>query len=134
MKEPTQKQLIERWENVLRVLQALTPHECENHWNMSVWARETDCGTVACAAGHCGLDPWFRRRGLRTNASQGYVWYTKADEFEDALSLFFGDLGTADIFYNDTRRPVSTVIGEVKAHIKHLRTSNPAPHPTGELQ
>jgi hypothetical protein len=55
---------VERWEQVLRVLEGLTPHEREKHFFMGIWGQETACGTVACAAGHCALDPWFRERGF----------------------------------------------------------------------
>lgn len=60
----TVEQIIERWENVLRVLTSMTRHERNRHFEMIDWGRKTSCGTIACAAGHCSLDPWFRRRGF----------------------------------------------------------------------
>ena len=72
------ERLIERWENGLRVLKAMDPHEREKHFNMALWGKKTDCGTLACAAGHMSLDPWFRRRGFAS------VWrppqLTRSDE------------------------------------------------------
>ena len=62
---------LDRWNNAVRVLTALTPHERRKHFDMSNWGQKTACGTVACAAGFCGLDPWFRRRGLKLNVEIG---------------------------------------------------------------
>ena len=33
---------------------------------------EGSCGTVACAIGYAGLDPWFRRRGFITQLNSSY--------------------------------------------------------------
>jgi hypothetical protein len=119
-------QRIERWENVLRVLQALTPHERRKHWNMANWGIKTECGTVACAAGHCGLDPWFRRRGFKLlpeKVGKETLIPTGFGGFENDVSVddFFGDQGSSDIFYNTQVRPVSQVIKEVKKHIQKLK-------------
>ena len=58
------QELIERWVNVERVLNSMPEHDRQHHWDMGMWGEKTDCGTVACAAGHCGMDPWFRERGF----------------------------------------------------------------------
>jgi hypothetical protein len=112
VKAPTTKQLIERWENVLRVLRALTPHQRRKHWNMETWGTKTECGTVACAAGHCAMDSWFRRRGFK---------YGKHLELIMFAPDFFGHEGTNNIFYNTEPRSVGQVIKEVRAHIKELK-------------
>jgi hypothetical protein len=36
-------------------------------WDMLQWR----CGSVGCAIGHCGSDPWFRRRGLTLTGRDG---------------------------------------------------------------
>lgn len=111
----TPREQIERWENAERVLKGLTPHQRRKHWN--------ECGTVACAAGHCGLDPWFRCRGFRLNFRKGMAadgrprWFEEVDD----VDAFFGREGGEGIFYNWRQRPVSKVIKEVQAHIKTLR-------------
>jgi hypothetical protein len=124
----TKAQQVERWENVLRVLRALTPHERREHWNMARWGVETDCGTVACAAGHCGLDTWFRRRGLILEPAAGVFGSFRG--FKDgggmaggavATQAFFGHTGCRSIFWNNMPRPVSDVIKEVRAYIKTLQ-------------
>lgn len=122
----TKKQLIERWQHVVRVLESLTPHEREHHFDMSHWGRETECGTVCCAAGHCALDPWFRRRGLAaTFAKDRAGWPADWNTFdwEDKLITFFGIEGVRDIFQRPMRRPVERVIEEVRAHIKALKAA-----------
>ena len=125
-KEPTTKQLIERWENVLRVLRSLTPHQRKKHWDMRTWGMETECGTVACAAGHCALDPWFQKRGFQGSMVQGSdcrVLAFNGDTFTRDCEViqFFGSHGTSRIFLNQNRRPVSAVIREVRSHIKWLK-------------
>lgn len=138
MKEPTQKQLIERWENVLRVLQGLSAHQRRKHWDMSNIAYATPCGTICCAVGYCGLDPWFRRRGLKTEIEplppevgddeiDGYgLGMVQARHSSSDVDTFFGDEGTYTIFWNATRRPVGQVIREVRMHIKRLRAAGSA--------
>lgn len=59
------KEQIERYLRCISVLKKLPKHAREKHWDMSVWGRQTGCGTVTCAAGTCGLDPWFIKRGLK---------------------------------------------------------------------
>lgn len=61
----TVKEKLERWVQAERVLKGLPKHVRMKHWDMRHWGIQTDCGTVCCAAGHCGLDPWFRKHGLK---------------------------------------------------------------------
>lgn len=56
--------MIERYQQLIRVMDALPPHERELHFNMREWSVETDCGTTMCAAGFCGMDSWFRSQGF----------------------------------------------------------------------
>lgn len=119
--ECTKAQQIERWENVLRVLSNLTPHERRRHWDMSWWGYKTECGTVACAAGHCGLDPWFRRRGFKLDFYKSWITQDWSSSMPIEPEDFFGKVGCTTIFYNETRRSVGTVIREVRAYLKQLR-------------
>lgn len=107
--------LIERWSNVERVLESMPEHERREHWNMATWGEKTDCGTVACAAGHCGLDPWFRRRGFKLTFVDGEAEISDVNEF-------FGVEGASRIFYNAQPRPVETVLGEVRGYVGELKT------------
>ena len=122
--EPSIPVLIERWQNVERVLTNLPPHEREKHWRMSTWGRTTPCGTIACAAGHCGMDPWFQSQGLRLEpVPEG------ADDVArfsgrwpgSILPEFFGDIGHNKIFADAWPRMVDTVIEEVRDHIAWLQ-------------
>lgn len=116
----------ERWENALRVLRGLTRHQRREHFNMAWYAVATDCGTVACAAGHCGLDWWFRRHGFSIDRDSipdsGYVYPRTLSGGSIAIACvnFFGIEGTTNIFFNNSRRPVGKVIREIRAHIKTL--------------
>jgi hypothetical protein len=106
---------IERWQNAERVLTAMPEHERQHHWDMSVWGRITDCGTIHCAAGACGLDPWFRERGFKLDFNDGEPDISSPEEF-------FGVQGTTRIFLNTACRPVETVIQEVHGYVDELRT------------
>lgn len=109
---------VERWEQVLRVLEGLTPHEREKHFFMGIWGQETACGTVACAAGHCALDPWFRERGFIGEFDGRFnntLQFPKAKPEE-----FFGQRGHNMIFtgpYED----YESVVGAVKEQIEYLK-------------
>lgn len=127
--ECTLAQKIERWENVIRVLQSLTPHERKRHFEMAIFGEKTDCGTRACAAGFCSLDPWFRRRGFKFKFTRLGDMVVDSDdpdeEMGDFTVNFFGEDGSEAIFFNGNTekasRPVSQVIKEVKAYIKELK-------------
>lgn len=105
--------LIERWSNAHRVLVAMPQHDREKHWDMATWGIETECGTVACAAGHCGLDTWFRRRGFKLDFKDG------ESKISDVPG-FFGLEGASRIFHNTKRRKVEVVIKEVETYISEL--------------
>lgn len=138
----TPAQQIERWENVERVLKGLSPHERRKHWDMASWGYKTECGTVACAAGHCGTDPWFRRRGFKLRPTSVDVRYDDIagggfGEFDNFVEPqdFFGWTGTEDIFLNQKRRSVAQVIREVRAYIKKLRRDfSQTAAPAGEVR
>lgn len=108
-------ELIERWTNAERVLALMPEHERLNHWDMSKWGIKTKCGTVACAAGHCGLDPWFRERGFRLDFNG-----TTEGDISDVPG-FFGIEGTARIFHNSKRRSVETVLSEIGGFVSEQR-------------
>lgn len=117
----TQAEYIERWEQALRVLEGLSAHEREYHFNMGIWGKETPCGTVACLAGHCSLDPWFQSRGFtsefKVNVTDGirYMSFPAARPEE-----FFGDRGEDDIFTGPYRE-YDEVVQAVKEHIAYLK-------------
>jgi hypothetical protein len=125
---------IERFEQLIRVLRDLPRHERRKHFNMYNWGVETECGTTACAAGFCGLDPWFRRRGFKLARSFGSpirIIETKNHHGWDALHEFFGYdavMGTLECtpesaqVFNDPRT-VGEVIRAAQARIKQLKAA-----------
>jgi hypothetical protein len=119
--DATRKQRVERWENVVRVLRSLTPHQRKKHFDMSHWGEKTHCGTVACAGGHCSFDPWFRRRGFTAGFDKEGNWtdFQKMSPHE-----FFGKQGAERIFMDCTPRAVGKVIKECLAYIKELKTES----------
>lgn len=118
----TLQEQIARWNNVIRVLEALPPHERRNHWDMSTWGHKTECGTVACAGGHCGVDPWFNKHGLKLTIDNNYL--SGSSTFGDMVIRFFGDEGSDAIFGNSDQRSVSQVIREVKIFIHYIKAKH----------
>lgn len=141
------KEKLERWTQAERVLKGLPKHVRTKHWNMAHWGIVTECGTVCCAAGHCGLDPWFRKRGFKLRPThidsliQKFVYEDVQGEnitlqvlennyemhhgqggFEDGVeaSEFFGS-GSYHIFGNDMNRTVDEVIQEIRQYIKKMK-------------
>lgn len=114
------EQKIERWQQAIRVLKGLSPHERRKHWNMAWWGERNECGTIACAAGHCALDPWFRRRGLQMHFKyKRNYWHMYFNTTH--VANFFGDEGTRAIFYNGRKRSVTRVINEMREYIRFLK-------------
>lgn len=113
---PTQADYIERWEQALRVLTKMTKHERERHFNMSHWGERTECGTVACLAGHCSLDPWFRERGFRSYFAENGALYFRHAVPED----FFGDVGETRVFMK-LSATYDEVVELTKQHIQYLK-------------
>jgi polyhydroxyalkanoate synthesis regulator phasin len=146
----TFEEKLERWTQALRVLKELLRHVRTKHWNMSHWGIQTECGTVACAAGHCGMDPWFRKRGLKLKAVK-FDDLIKENVHEDDLERsdfkvpktlselenyglnlgeggFENNVDVSDffgdeeyIFSNGENRSVNDVIKEIKKYIKELQ-------------
>jgi hypothetical protein len=111
----TPNDLIERWVNVARVLDTMPEHERQKHWDMATWGERNDCGTIACAAGHCGMDPWFRDKGFTLDFDE------EGDMHITNVESFFGFEGSSRIFLDHNQRPVETVLGEVREFIEELR-------------
>lgn len=120
--EDMKERIIERWQNALRVLKAMTEHEIARHFDMSTWGRKTACGTVACLAGHCALDPWFNERGF--TGSWGFDAFTqhtylRFDKFSPAA--FFQDpLDGPELFWNQ-RHTHAQMVEDVEKHIARLQ-------------
>lgn len=141
------KEKLDRWLNAERVLVKLPKHVRTEHWNMGHWGIVTECGTVCCAAGHCGLDPWFRKRGLKlkpvklAEVIRNELYIENSDNtphtlaeaekmgltrgqggFENDVDVkeFFGDQ-CHTIFGNGDSRSVNDVIAEIRNHIKSLK-------------
>ena len=114
----TTAQKVKRWEGVERVMKKLSPHQRKNHFDMRFWGKKTDCGTVACIAGHCGLDPSFRRQGFRINVCYT-TYFDKVGPAE-----FFGQAAFYGIFirtrdtYSQARANVADYLAKLRADAK----------------
>jgi hypothetical protein len=111
---------IERYTEAIRTLKALPAHVKKEHWNMGDWGSDTECGTVACAAGHCGVDQWFIRRGLKLHVKVGKRLEIN-DNFSRDANDFFGNAGMDRVFTGRGDRPVAVVVEELKRHVEIMR-------------
>lgn len=89
-----------RWERAFKTLDDMSAHAVDHHFNMRVWGLKTECGTVGCAAGKCGFDPWFRRRNFTLDFVNTYHGETATFTNHGPIA-FFGVEGYEDIFIND---------------------------------
>ncbi|MGH2613168.1 MAG: hypothetical protein ACRDFB_09015, partial [Rhabdochlamydiaceae bacterium] len=117
-------------EHALKVMTNMTPHQRKKHFNMSEWGKRTDCGTVACLAGHCSLDPWFRKQGFKGSFDEVYG---ELDFFNIEPPIFFGSKVYNDILTNrsfteyghgsyvNVKKAVVKVIKNLKQHIKGVK-------------
>lgn len=92
------KKYCERLRNVVRVLQGVK--SSGKLFSLKYWGTkdeeliremiddgdlpEGSCGTVCCAIGWVGFDPWFRARGFRTiiEIDEEFVWSFHDETFE----------------------------------------------------
>jgi len=82
-----EKKYIERLEQVIRVLEELPR---EKKFDITTFMV---CGTTACACGWAGADPWFRRRGFKTEKYETlyeYDVFYKHMNGMNAVREFFG--------------------------------------------
>jgi hypothetical protein len=130
-KQPTTKEKIQRLKQALRVMTSMSAHVRKHHFDMSYWGQKTSCGTVACLAGHCGLDPWFRRKGFKMDFKEdrNEEWEGNTQiisvEFRDTFpeadpAQFFGDDIEDQIFtrmgsYVEVKKRVVAAIKQLEA-------------------
>lgn len=110
-----QQRYIERWEHALAVLLGMTEHERTKHFDMDSWGYVNQCGTVACLAGHCSLNPWFREHGFSSQIKNRWLEFTESQPMP-----FFGKGGYQDVFLA-TRERYAQVVELVRGHIEYLK-------------
>ena len=111
----TPAQKVKRWEGVERVMKKLTPHQRKHHFCMRFWGQQTECGIVGCVGGHCGIDPDFRRQGLRLKVSLIGPRFTGPGPL-----VFFGSRGYWNVFM-ETAATYSETRANISRHLKGLR-------------
>jgi len=92
------------------------------------------CGTTACACGHAGLDPWFRKQGLFTTPAMMYKQVVHGNDDPavyagwTAIEKFFGlDHRVAETLFSsfeypkEERNQVSCVIARIKNTFPQLQ-------------
>lgn len=80
-----------RYQQLIRVMRGLSKHQRKKHFDMRHWGHRTSCGTTMCAAGFCGVDPWFKRQGFRFTANgSGFTIKYRDKSSWDAIEEFFG--------------------------------------------
>ena len=97
----TGKHTAERLMQVVRVLEELRRPK---RFDLGTWG---ECSTTACAIGWAGLDPWFRRRGFRTEKYYDGTMYPMTKRTcspFDAVSQFF-EIRLNEVGFLFTRSP-----------------------------
>lgn len=94
------QQLVERYRQLIRVMEGLSEHDREDHFQMTSWAtRAADCGTAMCAAGWAASDEWFIKQGFKMEgaapAIPGKVGYFRRGWA--AVHLFFDGRENYDV-------------------------------------
>lgn len=90
---PTKAEKIERYTQLIRVMESLDEHARARHFNMKEWGAETECGTTMCAAGFAAHDPWFNAQGFTYDKEKRTLNYWVNYELYvswSALFAFFG--------------------------------------------
>lgn len=98
--DATPEEQILRASKLVETLEGLTLHEQRKHFNMSDWLWKSECGTIGCAAGQCGVRPWFRNRGFKIDLVQDKDLDT-GKLIKDSFSTHFPELQTEEFFGND---------------------------------
>ena len=112
---------VERWEQGLRVVLDIPPDERDERLNMAVWGYQTACGTVACFAGHCSLDDWFRKQGYTSDFEENPDSGVPELYFTGVLpKRFFGSVGHYDILMAKDLS-YDELIDAVREHIAYLK-------------
>ena len=117
----TPAQKVRRWEGVERVMKKLTPHQRKKHFDMGTWGEKTECGTVGCVGGHCGLDRNFMRQGFRMHLSGDDTTFSVEPD------MFFGAPGFYRVFlktsasYKESRANISRYLKQLRAHERFFR-------------
>lgn len=134
--DATPEERILRASKLVETLEGLTLHEQRKHFNMSDWLWKSECGTIGCAAGQCGVRPWFRSRGFKIDLVQDKYSDT-GKLIKDSFSTdfpalqtqeFFGDDIDDNIFTNDKftkqgggREVYKQVLNAARLYVKKLR-------------
>lgn len=94
-------------------------------FDMDSWKLATPCGTAACAIGHISAQPWFNRRGLRLDYSEGkhLLPIYSGHRNWDAVCEFFGiDNDAAYTLFSGASYPASvaplTVAKRIRSFLK----------------
>lgn len=75
----------------------------EVKFDMAIYA--SPCGAVGCALGIAGMEPWFRKRGLKTDRIAGAVAWGDTVVSSDTGKEAFGNYEPFDSWQTEIRTP-----------------------------
>lgn len=90
----------------IRILKTIPP----SRFDMGRFASFTTCGTIACIAGHCAMDPWFNTQGFTLRTAHPHIPAFAGHEGRRAIAKFF-DLShaqVAHVFYANRKQTPTT--------------------------
>lgn len=112
---------VERWKQGLRVVLGIPLGERRENFSMGNWGYQTACGTVACFAGHCSLDDWFRAQGFTSQFVKDPESGVEQLSFTGiGPEQFFGSGGQYGILL-DTDLDYDQLVTAVRDHIAYLQ-------------
>lgn len=112
----------EKFQQIVRVMNTLNPSQ----FDIQVWHHSSNCGTVACIAGHCAMDPWFIDQGLTlvpVIQAGGMAPEYQGSWGLEALSRFLDiPMETSAWLFGPAGRPRETVEGATKRVLQVLES------------
>jgi hypothetical protein len=130
VQKPSFSESVERLQHAVGVMENLTDTE-RALFTIHVFAIQTGDGLKACAAGHCGLKPWFQERGLCTTVAP-YIALgeQRIGSLSVPVKVFFGTSVPFFLSYYVCYRPsVDDVIESLNREIakfQYLADTTPA--------
>jgi len=131
-KELSPAEKAERAEGIVRVLEELTPTQRKHAFDMNTWGERSPsevrklpgCGTTACAAGWCGLDPTFRKNGFRMKLSDHTFSVGPADYFGNRIwsNLFM----MTDTHFPEVIKQARTIARDMRTVARQLEAKSKA--------
>lgn len=132
--EATPAVQLERTERILKVALKMTKHQIDHHFDMGVFIRVTPCGTIGCMAGQCALDPWFAKRGMGVDITDGfYTWELFHPEAFCGPEIYNDIFMNSELMLDNPRQAHRAVVRKLRALVRKTRAGQAFTRARGRL-